>query len=68
MTDNELRESWKFYKMVAINIGSVTLSKEDVLALDDFINRQNAEIERLTINMNAFGLGMKREKDRKSVV
>ena len=30
----------------------------------DLINRQKAEIERLTINMNAFGLGMKREKER----
>jgi hypothetical protein len=47
MTDNEFRESWNFSKMVAINIGSVTLSKEDVLAIDDFINRQKAEIERL---------------------
>ena len=64
MTDNEIRESWNFSKMVAINIGSVTLSKKDVLAIDDFINRQKAEIEKLTINMNAFGLGMKREKER----
>ena len=47
MTDNELRERWKFSKTVAITIGSVTLSKGDVLALDDFINRQNAEIEQL---------------------
>ena len=30
----------------------------------DLINRQKAEIERLTINMNAFGLGMIREKER----
>ena len=30
----------------------------------DLIDRQKAEIERLTINMNAFGLGMKREKER----
>lgn len=30
----------------------------------DLINRKNAEIENLTINMNAFGLGMKREKER----
>ena len=30
----------------------------------DLINRKNAEIERLTINMNSFGLGMKREKER----
>jgi predicted HAD superfamily phosphohydrolase YqeG len=47
MTDNEFRESWNFSKMVAINIGSVTLSKEDVLAIDEFISRQKAEIERL---------------------
>ena len=47
MTDNELRESWKFSKMVAIKIGSVTLSLEDVLAIDDLINRQKAEIEEL---------------------
>ena len=47
MTDNELRESWKFSKMVAIKIGSVTLSLEDVLAIDDLINRQKAEIEQL---------------------
>ena len=47
MTDNEFRDSWNFSKMVAINIGSVTLSKEDVLAIDGFINRQKAEIERL---------------------
>ena len=30
----------------------------------NLINRQKAEIERLTINMNAFGLGMKREAER----
>lgn len=47
MTDNEIRESWNFSKMVAINIGSVTLSKEDVLAIDEFISRQKAEIEEL---------------------
>lgn len=28
------------------------------------INRQKAEIERLTVNMNAFALGMKAEKER----
>lgn len=28
------------------------------------IDSQQAEIEKLTINMNAFGLGMKREKER----
>jgi hypothetical protein len=34
----------------------------------DLINRQQAEIERLTINMNAFGLGMKREKERADII
>jgi hypothetical protein len=48
MDHDEISAAWNFSKMVAINIGSVTLSKEDVLAIDDFINRQKAEIERLT--------------------
>ena len=30
----------------------------------EIINRQKAEIERLIVNMNAFGLGMKAEKER----
>ena len=34
----------------------------------DLINRQQAEIERLTINMNAFGLGMKQEKERADTI
>ena len=34
----------------------------------DLINRQQAELERLTINMNAFGLGMKREKERADTI
>ena len=39
--------------------------KERVAALAwVLIDRREAEIERLTINMNAFGLGMKREKER----
>lgn len=37
---------------------------EAVKVIEDEYNRQKAEIERLTINMNAFGLGMKREKER----
>ena len=39
----------------------ITFMIEDAIAL---ITRQRAEIERLTINMNAFGLGMKQEKER----
>ena len=34
------------------------------LSAFDLINRQKAEIEVRKINMNAFGLGMKREKER----
>ena len=34
----------------------------------DLINRQQAEIERLTINMNAFGLDMKQEKERADTI
>jgi hypothetical protein len=45
--DSDIIKAWNFSKMVAINIGSVTLSKNDVLAIDGFINRQNAEIENL---------------------
>ena len=30
----------------------------------DLINRQKAEIEKLTVNMNAFGLGMKIEAEK----
>jgi hypothetical protein len=37
---------------------------EDIHHSADQINEQLEEIERLTINMNAFGLGMKREKER----
>lgn len=37
---------------------------EAVKVIEDEFNRQKAEIEKLTINMNAFGLAMKREKER----
>lgn len=47
MTDRELLASWELDILCAKNIGSVTLSKEFILAIDDFINRQKAEIERL---------------------
>ena len=38
--------------------------RETINALQDKIKRQQAEIESLTVNMNAFGLGMKREAER----
>ena len=47
MTDRELLASWDLDILCAKNIGSVTLSKEFILAIDDFITRQKAEIERL---------------------
>lgn len=39
-------------------------TSESIEKLQKQIAEKNAEIERLTINMNAFGLGMKREKER----
>lgn len=47
MTDRELLASWDLDILCAKNIGSVTLSKEFILAIDDFINRQKAEIDEL---------------------
>ena len=41
---------------------------EDIHHSADQINEQIEEIERLTINMNAFGLGMKREKERADTI
>ena len=41
----------------------VAQNGEDLLGL---VKQQQAEIERLTINMNAFGLGMKREAEKAS--
>lgn len=43
----------------------ITFMIEDALAL---ILRQQAEIERLTIKMNAFGWGMKQEKERADTI
>ena len=36
--------------------------------LQNNIAEKDAEIERLTINMNAFGLGMKREKEKADII
>lgn len=65
MTDKEIiqaLEDWiKNFDGKAVDF--ITLN----LALD-LINRQQEEIEKLTINMNAFGLGMKREKERADTI
>ena len=47
MIDNEFMDMWRFFKMVAIKTGGVTVGKENVLAIDDFINRQKETIEQL---------------------
>lgn len=46
-------------------VGCKDILSENAL---DLIKSQQAEIERLTINMNAFGLGMKREKERADTI
>ena len=43
---------------------AVDNSTKEFLSLHDAYQDQKAEIERLIVNMNAFGLGMKAEKER----
>ena len=66
MTDNEiikeLRASSEWFTEHGRNTNTAIVGICDRAI--ELINRQKAEIERLTINMNAFGLGMKREKER----
>lgn len=57
MTDKEIIKALEYYQ-------SIDIIKSGL----DLINRQQATIERLTINMNAFGLGMKREKERADTI
>lgn len=71
MTDAEIIKAYEDKVDLIASMTSVYLDEEDGFNLYevmkntlDLINRQKAEIERLTINMNAFGLGMKREKER----
>ena len=47
MTDNEIIKALEWCHTAANHIGSATLSKEQISAVFDLINRQNAEIERL---------------------
>ena len=53
ITDNEILRAWDFSKMVAINIGSVTLGKSEVVAINGLLNRQMYEIEKLTVELQA---------------
>ena len=71
MTDNEIIEALEYcchngHCRYCPHSCAENKNIED-LALD-LIKRQKAEIERLTINMNAFGLGMKREKERADTI
>ena len=47
-----------------IDVASMKTLGGILKATIDLINRKNAEIEKLTINMNAFGLTAIREKER----
>ena len=42
--------------------------KIKTMSIDEMVEFLEAEIERLTINMNAFGLGMKQEKERADTI
>lgn len=76
MTDNEIIKAYdgltanqqlNLYRNLYYNQGGATEKGIIANAINDILpkyNRQKAEIERLTINMNAFGLGMIREKER----
>ena len=71
MTDNEIikaLECCKHKKYLYCKecnfFGSASCNSHLVASAIDLINRQKAEIEGLTINKNAFGLGMIREKER----
>jgi chaperonin cofactor prefoldin len=73
MTDEQIINALKKYiecaesTQIARDVGGTLVISLLQNALD-LINRQQAEIEKLTINMNAFGLGMKREKERADTI
>lgn len=71
MTDKDIIKSLRKHTTDLCSnckVEKTTLCNECICEIErnalDLINRQQAEIERLTINMNAFGLGVKREKER----
>ena len=56
---------------IALAVWRKPEEKCEIITLGDvaaIITHQQAEIERLTINMNAFGLGMKQEKERADTI
>ena len=68
MTDNEIIKALECCYVKGKTCDNCPTNDFECLRLEEMvlelINRQKAEIERLTINMNAFGLGMKREAER----
>lgn len=75
MTDNEIIKALKCCKSSVASCEECPMYVEGVICHGyelnkkalDLINRQRAAIEKLTINMNAFGLGMKREKENADI-
>ena len=65
MTDNDIIQVLEKNLKLMLYDGDLQRAStiSEAIAL---INRQKAEIERLTINMNAFCLGMKREAEKAS--
>lgn len=47
MTNNEIIKALEWWLTVANNMDSITLSKKDIFAINDLINRQKDEIEAL---------------------
>ncbi len=50
LSDNEIIKAWEWYKVYACNVGSVTLSRADILATNDLITRLQAENENYSKN------------------
>lgn len=48
-----------WYEVVGKNIGSVTVPYDELQAIANLLRENNAEIEKLTVNMNAYGLTAK---------
>ena len=68
MKDTLLDEIDKLHKQIEYLQGEREVLLEDIQFSSNQVIEQQAEIEKLTINMNAFGLGMKREKERADTI
>jgi hypothetical protein len=68
MKDTLLNEITKLREQLEHLQGEREVLLEDIQVRSNQVIEQQAEIEKLTINMNAFGLGMKREKERADTI